>query len=65
MAVQPELPIKKQSNEPLRFFFASFSQGFAGLCTKYVIIEQINNCIYLFIYLLLKSNRCDQNTNAS
>jgi len=32
MAVQTDLPPK--SNELLRFFFASFSQGFAGFCTK-------------------------------
>jgi len=32
MAVQPGLPPK--SNEVLRFCLASFSQGFAGFCTK-------------------------------
>jgi hypothetical protein len=34
MAVQPNLPPTQKSNELLRFFFASFSQGFAGFCTK-------------------------------
>ncbi|CAF1084619.1 unnamed protein product [Rotaria sp. Silwood1] len=34
MAVQSDLPIANKSNELLRFFFASFSQGFTGFCTN-------------------------------
>jgi len=39
MAVQPDLPSATKSNELLRFCFASFSQGFAGFCTKLVVYE--------------------------
>jgi hypothetical protein len=34
MAAQRDLPSTPKSNELVRFFFASFSQGFAGFCTK-------------------------------
>jgi hypothetical protein len=51
MAVQPNLPPTQKSNELLRFFFASFSQGFAGFCTKLVVMEQCDNYSFLKIFI--------------